>query len=160
MLKYRRIKEDDNLMMAQIIRKNLENFHLDIPGTAYFDPQLDFLSRYYDEKPKQRCYFVVLNEKDEVVGGAGIAEFEGIEHCAELQKLYFDDSVKGKGYSKELFSILVDWCKKAGYESMYLETHSHLSIAIHLYQKLGFHEIKKPESVVHSTMDHFFLKRL
>ncbi len=160
MLKYRRIREEDNRVMAHIIRKNLEEFHLDIPGTAYFDSQLDSLSDYYNEKPQQRCYFVVLNEKDEVVGGAGVAEFDGIDRCAELQKLYFDGSIKGKGYSEKLFMILADWCKDKGYKKMYLETHTNLSNAIHLYQKLGFHEIEKPKSVVHSTMDHFYLKNL
>lgn len=160
MIKYRRIRDDDNLVIAQIIRNNLERFHLDIPGTAYFDAQLDSLSTYYNEIPDQRCYFVVLNEKDGVVGGAGVAEFDGIDCCAELQKLYFVDSIKGKGYSKELFAILVDWCKEAGYKKLYLETHSNLFAAIHLYQKLGFSEIEKPKSVVHSTMDHFYVKNL
>ena len=46
--------------------------------------------------------FIALDGKDRIVGGVGIAEFVGIEDCAELQKLYLDDSVKGKGYGKGL----------------------------------------------------------
>ena len=37
MLNYRKIKTCDDAKIAQIIRSNLEKFHLDIPGTAYFD---------------------------------------------------------------------------------------------------------------------------
>lgn len=33
----------------------------------------------------------------QIIGGAGFAEFEGLDDCAELQKLYLVDSVKGKG---------------------------------------------------------------
>lgn len=43
----RQIREDDDKALADIIRKNLEKFHLDIPGTVYFDPELNHLSRYY-----------------------------------------------------------------------------------------------------------------
>ena len=38
------ITEDDDAAIAAIIRANLERYHLDIPGTAYFDPELDHLS--------------------------------------------------------------------------------------------------------------------
>lgn len=31
--------------VAALIRKNLKAFHLDIPGTAYFDEALDHMSR-------------------------------------------------------------------------------------------------------------------
>ncbi len=160
MLKYRKIRKNDNSVLAQIIRTNLEKVHLNIPGTVYFDSQLDSLSEFYEEKTHKRCYFVALNDKDEVVGGVGVAEFDGIKDCAELQKLYFDDSIKGKGYSKELISIVERWAKEAGFQKLYLETHHNLSVAIHLYQKLGFSEIEKPDCVVHETMDHFFLKNL
>ena len=47
----------DDARMAWIIRSNLEQFHLDIPGTAYFDPELDHLSRYYRAAPDRRAYF-------------------------------------------------------------------------------------------------------
>ena len=36
MLKYRKIKADDDEVLAGIIRANLETLHLNIPGTAYF----------------------------------------------------------------------------------------------------------------------------
>ena len=38
MLKYRRITAEDDEAIAKIVRTNLEKMHLNIPGTAYFDP--------------------------------------------------------------------------------------------------------------------------
>ena len=73
MLKYRRICAADDETIAGIIRINLENLHLNIPGTAYFDPELDRLSAYYNAEPERRAYFVALDEQDRVVGGAGAA---------------------------------------------------------------------------------------
>ena len=43
---------------------------------------------------------------------------------------------------------------------LYLETHSRLSTAMNLYEKLGFRPIERPEAVVHGTMDHFYVKKL
>lgn len=91
------------LELQQIIRANLEKLHLNIPGTAYFDPELDHLSGYYNSKPDKRVYFIALNEDGQVArAGPVLQEFNGIDDCAELQKLYLDDSVKGKGYGKDL----------------------------------------------------------
>lgn len=160
MLKYRKIDADDDKAIAGIIRANLERAHLDIPGTVYFDSQLDHLSEYYNDAAKKRVYFVAVNEKGQVTGGVGIAEFEGMTECAELQKLYLADSEKGKGYGRELMKIAEDWAREAGYKQLYLETHSNLQTAMKLYEKLGFHQIAKPKAVVHSTMDHFYLKQL
>lgn len=53
-----------------------------------------------------------------------------------------------------------DWARKAGYRQLYLETHSNLTVAMKLYEKLGFQLIEKPETVLHSMMDHFYLKKL
>ena len=47
-----------------------------------------------------------------------------------------------------------------GYRQIYLETHSRLRAAIHLYQRCGYREIPRPAWVVHGTMDRFFIKRL
>ena len=159
-MNYRKIEATDDEAIARIIRANLEKLHLNIPGTAYFDPQLDHMSTYYNTDTKKRVYFVALDDAGQVIGGVGVAEFEGIPACAEIQKLYLDDSTKGKGYGKELMKIAEHWAKEAGYQQLYLETHSNLKVAMKLYEKLGFREIKKPETVVHGTMDHFYLKKL
>ena len=160
MLKYRRITAADDEAIAKIVRTNLEKSHLNIPGTVYYDPELDHLSVYYNDVPTKRCYFIALDEVDCVIGGVGIAEFKGIEDCAEMQKLYLDDSAKGKGYSKELVAAAESWAKDTGYKKLYLETHSNLTVAMKLYEKLGFKQIEKPECVLHGTMDHFYLKSL
>lgn len=133
---------------------------MNIPGTAYFDPELEHLSVYYDSEPSKRIYFVALDAEGQVIGGVGIAEFDGIDACAELQKLYLDDSVKGKGYGKELMQIAEEWARAAGYKNLYLETHTNLSVALKLYEKMGFHRVEKPCSTQHSTMNRFYLKKL
>ena len=160
MLNYRKIEIVDDARIAQIIRANLKKLHLNIPGTAYFDPELDHLSDYYNSKPDKRVYFIALNEDGQVAGGAGIAEFDGIDDCAELQKLYLDDSVKGKGYGKDLMRLTEDWARSAGYKKLYLETHTNFSVALKLYEKMSFQRIEKPTFTQHSTMNRFYLKRL
>ena len=150
---YRKIEASDDKRIAEIIRANSEKLGLDIPGTAYFDPELDHLSAYYNSNPSKRAYFVAI-------GAVGIAEFNGIENCAELQKLYLDDSAKGNGYGKELTRIAEDWARSSGYKSLYLETHTNLSAALRLYEKMGFRQIEKPCSTPHGTMNCFYLKKL
>ena len=46
-IKIRLITAADNPIIADIIRTNLKKVNLDIPGTAYFDSELDSLSAYY-----------------------------------------------------------------------------------------------------------------
>lgn len=160
MLNYRSLTADDDAVLASIIRTSLEQMHLNLPGTAYSDPELDHLSAYYAREPKKRTYFVALDDAGQVAGGVGAAEFAPIPNCAEIQKLYLSDAVRGKGYGKELMRLAETWAKEAGYRQLYLETHSNLQIAIKLYKKLGFTEIERPQEVLHSTMDHFYIKHL
>ncbi len=159
MLHYRKIEAADDAEIARIIRSNLEKLGLNIPGTAYFDPELDHLSAYYHSRPDKCVYFIAL-EEGQVIGGVGVAEFDGIEACAELQKLYLADAVKGKGYGKELMQIAEEWARAAGYRHLYLETHTNLSVALKLYEKAGYRQIEKPCSTQHGTMNRFYLKDL
>lgn len=160
MTEIQRITEADDAQLVAIIRRNLEHFHLDIPGTAYYDPELDHMSRYYAQKPDRRAYFVVKDAQGRVLGGCGFAEFPGIEGCAELQKLYLADEVKGQGLGKRLVETVEAQAARCGYHRLYLETHTSLEVALHLYEKMGFHLIEKPASALHSTMDRFYLKQI
>ena len=56
--------------------------------------------------------------------------------------------------------IAENWASEAGYKQLYLETHSNLRAAMKLYEKLGFRQIERPQTVLHGTMDHFYLKKL
>lgn len=154
------ITEREDAAMASLVRWNLEQFGLDIPGTAYFDPELAHLSRYYAQNPEKRAYFVALSEDGTVLGGAGLAEFEAIASCAELQKLYLAENAKRAGLGTMLVQLVSQTAKKMGYQKLYLETHTNLNAACCLYEKLGFVRIQPPAPVQHGTMNCFYWKDL
>lgn len=158
MFTLRELQTNDNAKIAAIIRQNLENAKLDIPGTAYFDAALDNLSDVYGQNESR--YFVVVNEKDELFGGIGFARFEALSNTAELQKLYLDDSAKGTGLGYKMIAFIEDRMREAGFKKTYLETHDNLAAAIHIYQKSGYKELPRPNFVGHSSMNRFFIKEL
>lgn len=155
----RPITEADDERMGTIARGNLAAFGLDIPGTAYFDPEIVHLSAYYAAEPKRRAYYVAVDEAGRALGGAGLAEFESLEGTAELQKLYLSDEAKGHGLGTRLVGVVERRARELGYGQLYLETHSSLKVAIHLYEKLGYQRID-PVSPSHAVMDHFYIKDL
>ena len=158
-MEYREICGADDAALAAIIRSNLKAHGLDIPGTAYFDSHLDHLSEFYLADRTKRFYMIVA-EGGEIVGGVGLAELDFIADCAELQKLYLTDQVKGRGTGYEMIRRIEDKARELGYKKMYLETHTALPAAIHIYEKSGYLGIRKPDEVVHGTMNRFYLKDL
>ncbi|MCR5584660.1 MAG: GNAT family N-acetyltransferase [Lachnospiraceae bacterium] len=158
MFTFRELQPNDNAKIAAIVRKNLENAGLDIPGTAYFDAALDHLSEVYGRNDSR--YFVLENETGQVVGGIGFACFEALSDTAELQKLYLDDCAKGSGLGYKMIAFIEDRMREAGFKKSYLETHDNLASAIHIYQKSGYKEIPRPDFVGHSSMNRFFIKEI
>lgn len=159
-IRIRCIQPADDAIIVEIIRANLRAVHLNIPGTAYFDPELEHLSVFYDAAPEKRGYYIVTDDDGRVIGGVGFAEFEGVEGCAELQKLYLDDSVKGKGISHLLMETVEEGAREAGYKKLYLETHTCLEAACALYEKHGYESIAQPVPTPHTTMNRFYIKTL
>ncbi|QDP39690.1 GNAT family N-acetyltransferase [Radiobacillus deserti] len=158
-MRIREIEEKDNQAMERIIKRSLESFELDIPGTAYFDPQLSDLAQYYKQQANAK-YWVALNEQEKVVGGVGIAPFGKKEGVCELQKLYVSPNAQGKGLSKLLMKAALDFAKKH-YTFCYLETMQKLKVANLLYKKLGFEKLEKAlDESEHSTMDTWYVKDL
>lgn len=156
-MEFQPLTKEYDAELAALIRANLKKVHLDIPGTAYYDESLDHLSEFYHHP--RRAYFVLLDGTD-LAGGVGLAETDLFPGCCELQKLYLDDRWKGRGLGYRLMEQAEGEALRLGYQGIYLETHSKLKTAIHLYEKTGFREIRRPQKVVHSTMDRFFLKEL
>ncbi len=157
--KIREMAKKDNLSVAGLIRYNLKKNGLDIPGTVYFDKGIDNLYEFYSGSAK-RGYYVLTDEEDNVVGGIGFDEFSAFYKCAELQKLYLADSVKGLGFGRKLIAFIEQKMLKSGFESVYLETHTNLERAIYVYEKSGYKQIERPKEVMHGAMNVFLLKEL
>ena len=157
--KIRKITTEDNADIARIIRDNLKKNKLDIAGTAYFDSCIDDLCSFYEGRDD--CgYYVLTDNHENVVGGIGFEKISRIPNGAELQKMYLDDSAKGKGLSYFLINFIEEKMREAYVKTSYLETHSNLETAIYVYEKLGYTRIERPADVGHSTMDHFYIKEL
>ncbi len=159
-MEIRHIEKKDDSAIARIIRENLEKYHLDIPGTAYYDPELDYLSQYYGKKSQEGAYFIVETEAGEVAGGIGMDLFAEFTRCGEIQKLYVSEKWKRQGLGQKLLEKIETYAKGKGLERLYLETHSNLQEAVRLYERNGYQKIERPEAVVHSTMDLFYIKEL
>lgn len=155
----RPIEKRDNGQMERIIKRSLESVGLDIPGTAYFDPQLGQLTEYYAVLP-QANYWVLVDENDAVLGGIGIAPFEGQAGTCELQKLYLANEARGQGLSSVLMETALTFAVQH-YRFCYLETMQKLAIANKVYAKFGFELLDEPfPGSDHGTMDAWYLKRL
>ena len=154
----REIKKEDNAKIKEIIQDSLKSNGLAIPGTAYFDPQLNDLHHYYNNL-KHAKYWVV--EMDgEVVGGIGIAPFIEPDKVCELQKLYLTTKAQGLGLGKKLIETALTFASKY-YEKCYLETTHELKTACVLYEKYGFTLLDEPLSGSdHSAMNAWYLKGL
>lgn len=154
----REILPKDNPAMAELIRYNLKNHGLDIPGTVYFDDGINILSEVY--RGDKRGYYILADSDDRVVGGIGFAEFPCFGNCAELQKLYLADEVKGAGLGYVLIKYVEEKMAESGFSSSYLETHENLKAAIHIYEKSRYKQIDRPKDVVHGAMTHFYFKNI
>ena len=156
----RPITPADDAAMAAIVRASLREHGLDLPGTAYFDPELDHLSTFYDADTR-RAYFVAVDDEGTVVGGCGVAEVGGSSDTAEMQKIYVAPEARGHGLAHRLIAEAERFAHRAGYRRLYLETHHNLQAAVRLYRALGWQTLDGPlPGSIHSTMDIFMSKGL
>lgn len=137
---FRNIKPTDNERLASIIRRTLESYGLNIPGTVYTDPTTDQLFELFQEK--SAVYFVAENLAGQVVGGCGIFPTKGLpEGYVELVKLYLSEEARGKGTGRALMEKCHAWAKEKGFTHVYLETFEELGSAVALYKSLGYESL-------------------
>lgn len=138
----RPVTPSDNPSLAIIIRKALEEFGANHPGTVYYDASTDALYELFREKGS--AYFVALRD-EEVVGGGGIFPTEGLpEGTCELVKMYLRKDARGTGLGKKLIETSLEWAKEQGYDTIYLETMPELKPALKVYEKFGFSYLSGP----------------
>lgn len=138
----RPINEKDNVAIAQIIRDVLIEHDVPKVGTAYADPQLDFMFEAYNVP--RAAYFVVEMDGD-IVGGAGIYRLENEnDTVCELQKMYFMPEARGLGIGKEMMTQCLEAAKSFGYHKCYLETMPNMQSAQSLYRSSGFDYVCSP----------------
>ena len=104
-------------------------------------------------------FFVYHNdEKQELIFANSICyRLFGCEDEAQFRQL---TGFRFRGLGYKLIGRVEDAARARGYGRMYLETHTNLQAAMHIYEKSGYQMIDKPEAVVHATMNRFFLKHL
>ena len=132
----RKIEPTDNKALAQIIRKSLEEFGVNQPGTVYTDPTTDALFELF-QTPKS--IYWVAEDQGELIGGCGIYPTNGLPSgYAELVKLYLAEKYRGKGMGKSLMLKSIESAREMGYSHLYLESLPELNQAVDLYHKVGF----------------------
>jgi len=138
----REIQPEDNAAMAVIIKTSLEEFGLNIPGTAYFDESTNHL--YESFRVAGSKYFVATAD-GKILGGAGVYPSEGLPaDTVELVKMYLAPEHRGKGLGKMLMRRCMALAGELGYKNIYLESMPELAAAVSAYQKLGFELLDKP----------------
>lgn len=154
----REMEAKDNLVVKEIIQASLTSFGLNIPGTAYFDPQLGDLYGYYHDIPAANYWVAELD--GQVVGGCGIGPYNEAEGICELQKIYILPETQGTGLGRQLAEKALSFAGEH-YTCCYLETVAKMESANRLYQRLGFEQLPEPlPGSEHGAMDRFYLKQL
>jgi putative acetyltransferase len=133
----RPIEAKDNQELAGIIRKTLEEFGANHPGTVYYDPTTDHLFELF-QHPLSR-YWVAEEKDGKLYGGGGIFPTEGLPAgTCELVKLYLLPEARGLGLGKKLMEICHTTAQTLGFTQLYLETMHELTSAVPLYEKMGY----------------------
>lgn len=142
MVTIREVKEEDNAALAKSIRQVLIDIGVPKVGTAYADPELDFMYQAYQA---HRSAYFVIEEDGVVLGGAGIAPLAGEDpKICELQKMYFLAQGRGRGLGKKMINHCLAYAKEQSFELCYLETLPYMKAAQKLYLKTGFSYIDGP----------------
>lgn len=155
----RKIKKEDNQVVAKLIRSVFDEMEIPKVGTAYEDPYLDLMFEEYNKS--QSVYFVVESE-GEILGCAGIAPLEnGDPKICELQKMYFLPEVRGLGIGSKMMDECLNEARNFGFEKCYIETMPFMHAAQKLYKKSGFEYLDAPMGCTgHNSCPVWMLKNL
>ena len=155
----RPIEIADNATVAALIRAVLLEHKVPKVGTAFADPQLDYMCQTYSVS---RARYFVVELDGEVVGGAGIQQLENeADFICELQKMYFLPQARSKGIGSAMMQMCLDFAQAQGFSHCYIETMPYMQAAQKLYTKFGFGYIDAPMgNTGHTSCPVWMLKKL
>lgn len=97
----------------------------------------EFLENY--DSSCEQCW--IAEKEGEIVGS--IALMKKTETEAALRLLLVEPAVRGLGIGRRLIAECVRFAKYAGYSKISLQTHSELTTARKLYEKMGFQIVEQ-----------------
>ena len=153
------IKAEHDVKICQVIKSVGAEYGAVGDGFGPSDPEVEAMSHYYKDETNSRYFVVMVN--DQVVGGGGIAAFNGSNKVCELRKLFLLPASRGLGLGKNLTQTCLDYATKSGYAQCYLDTLTNMHSAITLYEKMGFKHLDEPlQGTIHGGCDVWMLKTL
>ena len=157
--KIQQIKPQHDAKVCEIIKQVGKEYGAVGEGFGPADQEVTAMSQYYQDENSSRYFVATVN--DQVVGGSGIAAFNGSSDVCELRKLFLLPESRGLGLGKKLTQDCLEYAKSKGYKKCYLDTLTSMKSAISLYEKLGFEHLDKPlAGTIHDGCDIWMLKEL
>ncbi len=155
----RAVQPGDNAALARIIRQVFYEFDAPRTGTVFADPDTDHLFELFQKKGAV-LWVAELDER--VMGCCGIYPTAELEPgTVELVKFYLDAAARGKGIGRALMEKSLAAARALGYRRCYLESLSHFSKAVHLYEQQGFRVLPhRMGASGHSSCNIWMLKDL
>lgn len=142
MTQIRRVKPEDNAILATLIREVFHEYNAPRQGTVYSDPTTDHL---YDLFRAEKSCLWVAESDQEIVGCCGIYPTKGLPpDCVELVKFYIKAGSRGQGVGKLLMENSIRSAIEFGYTQVYLESLPVFAEAVRLYEKQGFTVLASP----------------
>lgn len=136
------VQSNDDKQLGELIQRVLVEMNAPKKGTAYADPYLFQLSAYYAHPGRK--YFVITDGQA-IYGGGGYGDLPGADpQICEIQKMYFDRELRGRGWGERLLKHVMKEAKEAKYEKGYIETLESMTAARNLYKKMGFKTLSGP----------------
>ncbi len=158
-MQIRKVKKEDNVPLANMIRKVFVEFDAPRTGTVFSDPTTD---RLYELFQTENSLLWVAEIDHEAVGCCGIYPTIGLpENHVELVKFYLSAQWRGRGIGKLLMEKSIASARAIGYSALYLESLPDFSTAVRMYEKQGFVTLQQPlGDSGHTSCNIWMLKQL
>ena len=153
------ITASDDDRVAEIIQQVGREFGAIGDGFGPSDAEVLAMSQHYNAHTRSGYFVARLN--DNIIGGGGIAAFNGSTDICELRKLFILPEGRGKGIGKAISEYCLNYARHKGYQQCYLDTLSNMKAAIALYKKIGFVRLDAPlAGSIHNGCDVWMIKTL